>query len=78
MDFIQKGFTGLTNTWRYLLTVVLVFIGIQIASIPLIIAAYIQVDGDLEKFQKGAESSFMNIGMNSSLFLFLSTAAKSV
>ena len=52
MDFIQKGFTGLTNTWRYLLTVVLVFIGIQIASIPLIIAAYIQVDGDLEKFQK--------------------------
>ncbi len=71
MDFIQKGFTGLTNTWRYLLTVVLVFIGIQIASIPLIIAAYIQVDGDLEKFQKGAESSFMNIGMNSSLFLFL-------
>ncbi len=53
------------------LTVVLVFIGIQIASIPLIIAAYIQVDGDLEKFQKGAESSFMDIGMNSSLFLFL-------
>ena len=50
---------------------VLVFIGIQIASIPLIIAAYFQVDGDLEKFQKGAESSFMDIGMNSSLFLFL-------
>ena len=71
MDFIQKGFTGLTNTWRYLLTILLVFIGIQIASIPLVIAAYVQVDGDLEKFQKGAESSFMNIGMNSSLYLFL-------
>ncbi len=71
MDFIQKGFTGKNNTWRYLLTVVLVFIGIQIASIPLVVAAYFQVDGDLEKFQKGAESSFMNIGMNSSLFLFL-------
>ena len=71
MDFIQKGFTGLTNTWRYLLTILVVFIGIQIASIPLVIAAYVQVDGDLEKFQKGAESSFMNIGMNSSLYLFL-------
>tara|TARA_R110002124_G_scaffold259928_1_gene425808 strand:- start:1731 stop:2675 length:945 start_codon:yes stop_codon:yes gene_type:complete len=71
MDFIQKGFTGKNDSWRYILTMVLVFIGIQIASIPLIIAAYFQVDGDLEKFQKGAESSFMDIGMNSSLFLFL-------
>ena len=71
MDFIQKGFTGKNDSWRYILTMVLVFIGIQIASIPLIIAAFFQVDGDLEKFQKGAESSFMDIGMNSSLFLFL-------
>jgi membrane protease YdiL (CAAX protease family) len=71
MDFIQKGFTGKNNTWRYLLTMVLVFIAIQFASIPLVIAAYFEVDGDLEKFEEGAKSSFMNIGMNSSLFLFL-------
>ena len=71
MDFIQKGFTGKNNAWRYIVTMLIVFIGIQLASIPLVIAAYIEVDGDLEKFQKGAESSFMNIGMNSSLYLFL-------
>ena len=71
MDFIQKGFTGKINTWRYLLTMVLVFLGIQVASIPLVVAAFFQVNGDLEKFQKGAESNFMDIGMNSSLFLFL-------
>lgn len=71
MDFIQKGFLGKNNTWRYLLTIVLVFIGTQVGSIPLVFAAFFHVEGDLEKFQKGAESSFMDIGMNSSLFLFL-------
>lgn len=71
MDFIQRGFEGKNKTWIYLVTMLLVFIGIQFASIPLVVAAYFQVDGDLEQFQKGAESSFMNIGMDSSLFLFL-------
>ena len=71
MDFIQKGFIGKNDTWRYLLTIVLVFIGIQFAGIPLIIAAFFQVDGDLEKFQEGANTAFMEIGMNSSLYLFL-------
>jgi uncharacterized protein len=71
MDFIQKGFIGRNKSWMYILTIVLVFLGIQFASIPLVIAAYFQVDGDMIEFQKAAESSFMNIGMNSSLFLFL-------
>ena len=71
MNFIQKGFIGKNDTWRYLLTIILVFLGIQIAGIPLLIAAFFQVDGDLEKFQEGANSAFMEIGMNSSLYLFL-------
>ncbi len=71
MDFIQKGFIGKNDTWRYLLTIILVFIGIQFAGIPLIIAAFFQVDGDLDKFQEGANTAFMEIGMNSSLYLFL-------
>lgn len=50
---------------------VLVFLGIQVASIPLIIAAFSTVDFDMSRFLKGAESSFMDIGMNSSLYLFL-------
>lgn len=71
MDFIQKGFIGKNDTWRYLLTIILVFIGIQFAGIPLIIAAFFQVDGDLDKLQEGANTAFMEIGMNSSLYLFL-------
>ena len=71
MDFIQKGFSGQNNTWRYVLTITLVFIGIQLASIPLAIAAFFQVDGDMQHFIKAAETTFMEIGMNSSLFLFL-------
>jgi hypothetical protein len=71
MDFIQKGYEGLNNTWRYILTMFIVFIATQLGSIPLGVAAFLHVDGDYEKFTKGAESSFMDIGMNSSLFLFL-------
>ncbi|WP_347174772.1 CPBP family intramembrane glutamic endopeptidase [Polaribacter uvawellassae] len=71
MDFIQKGFTGKNDSWRYILTMVLVFIGIQIAGLPLVIAAFFEVDGDLDKFQEGLKSNFMDIGMNTSLFLFL-------
>ncbi|GGH00587.1 abortive infection protein [Polaribacter pacificus] len=71
MNFIQKGFTGNTSAWFYVLTLVLVFLGIQFAGIPLILAAFITVDGDLEKFQEGALTNFMEIGMDSNLYLFL-------
>lgn len=71
MNFIQRGFEGVNDTWRYILTVFIVFVATQLGSIPLMIAAFFQVEGDVEKFVKGAESSFMDIGMNSSLFLFL-------
>jgi membrane protease YdiL (CAAX protease family) len=71
MDFIQKGFVGKNKSWMYLLTMVLIFIAIQLASIPLAIAAFFEVNGDMDAFMKGAASSFMDIGMNSNLFLFL-------
>ena len=71
MNFIQRGFTGKNNSWMYILTMAIIFVAIQLASIPLMLAAFFKVDGDMEKFIKGAEASFMNIGMNSSLYLFL-------
>ena len=71
MNFIQRGFTGKNNSWMYILTMVIIFVAIQFASIPLMLAAFFKVEGDMEKFIKGAEASFMNIGMNSSLYLFL-------
>src|SRR5690554_5779491 len=71
MNFIQKGFTGNNNIWFYVLTIILVFVGIQFAGIPLLIAAFITVDGDLQEFQDGALTNFMEIGMDSNLYLFL-------
>jgi len=71
MNFIQRGFVGENKSWIYLLTMVLVFIGTQIGSIPLGIVAFFQVDGDMERFVEAGKTSFMEIGINSSLFLFL-------
>ena len=69
-NFLQQGYRGSNNWWMYVLTLILVFIAIQFASIPLSIAAYIQVDYDYNEFLEGAASSFLNIGMNSNLYLF--------
>ena len=71
MNFIQRGFVGKNKSWMYILTMVIIFIAIQFASIPLMVAAFFEVDGNMDEFIKGAEFSFMNIGMNSSLYLFL-------
>ena len=70
-NFLQLGYKGSNRWWMYGLTLLLVFIGIQFATIPLSIAAYIQVDYDYYEFLEGAATSFLNIGMNSNLYLFL-------
>ena len=70
-NFLQQGYLGSNRWWMYGLTLLLVFTGIQFATIPLSIAAYIQVDYDYYEFLEGAATSFLNIGMNSNLYLFL-------
>lgn len=71
MNFIQQGFRGKNEWWRYVLTIVLIFIGVQFAAIPLSLAAFIELDYNWVDFQKGAIDSFMNIGMDNNLYLFL-------
>ncbi len=71
MDFIQQAYKGKNDWWMYVLTMFLVFFGIQIASIPLVITAYLEVDGDMNTFYKSAQDSFMNIGIDKNLYLFL-------
>jgi len=71
MNFIQQGLKGKNQWWRYALTITLVFIGVQFAAIPLSIAAFIELDYDWIDFQNGAKDSFMSIGMNNNLYLFL-------
>lgn len=71
MNFIQTGYKGKNDWWMYLVTFILVFIATQIGSIPLAIAAFKQVDGDMNEFTKAADTAFLKIGMDSNLYLFL-------
>jgi len=70
MSFIQQAYKGKNEWWRYILMLILVLIGWQIIGIiPLSIIAIIHTS-DIEAFQRAAADSFMNIGIDSNLFLF--------
>jgi membrane protease YdiL (CAAX protease family) len=71
MNFIKQAYKGKNDWWMYILTMFLIFIGIQIASIPLMIAAYLKVDGDMNRFYESTKDSFMTIGIDKNLYLFL-------
>jgi len=71
MNFIQQAYKGKNNWWMYILTMVLIFVGIQIASIPLLIVAYLKVGGDMNMFKEATLDSFMSIGIDKNIYLFL-------
>jgi len=71
MNFIQQAYKGKNDWWMYVLTLVTIFIGIQIASLPLLVAGYFAVDGDSTEFMRAAQNNFMDAGINSNLFLAL-------
>lgn len=71
MNFIQTGFKGLNDWWMYIVTFVIIFITIQIGSLPLMFFALKQVGFSLEKLQIAAQDQFMKIGMDANLYLFL-------
>ncbi|MFL1895165.1 lysostaphin resistance A-like protein [Aquimarina sp. 2-A2] len=69
--FIEQGFRGKNEIWRYIIGLVLIFFGWQILGlIPLVIVAFIAA-GDTMAFIEAAESSFMSLGIDSNLFLVL-------
>lgn len=71
MNFIQQAYKG-ENSWlHYLGAIVLVFFGWQfLGSIPLLIVAVMH-SKNMSDFHKAAENSFLGMGINSNLFLFL-------
>ncbi len=71
MNFIEQAYKGKNDWWMYVLTFVAMFVAIQFASIPLVLAGYFAVDGDKTKFREAAGNNFMDAGINSSLFLAL-------
>ena len=71
MNFIQQAYKGKNDWWMYILTFGVIFIAIQFASLPLVLAGYLAADGDMTKFREEARSNFMNSDIDSNLFLAL-------
>ncbi|MDH3381074.1 MAG: CPBP family intramembrane metalloprotease [Flavobacteriaceae bacterium] len=68
-QFIKQALTGDNQWWKYIVTIFTVFFFIQVGTIPLIYVAYTHA-ADINEFMLSAQSNFMNLGINSNLFLF--------
>ncbi|MBL4604362.1 MAG: CPBP family intramembrane metalloprotease [Flavobacteriaceae bacterium] len=71
MNFIQTGYKGRNDWWMYVLMFFIIFIGSMIGQIPITLKAFLQVDGDFQKFSESGLNSFADIGIDSNLYLFL-------
>lgn len=71
MDFIQTGYRGKNDWWMYVIAIFLVFIGTQLGSLPLALVALFKVGGDVNRFQESGREYFMDLGIDSSFYLFL-------
>ena len=70
MNFIQQAYKGKNNWWRYLLMILVVFFGWQVIGIvPLVIVAITHSENTIE-FKQAAAENFLNLGINSNLYLF--------
>ncbi|MCD6543460.1 MAG: CPBP family intramembrane metalloprotease domain-containing protein, partial [Flavobacteriaceae bacterium] len=71
MNFIQQAYKGKNDWWRYLLTMIMVFIGWQvIGMIPLFAVAWSNVNS-MDELIIASQDAFSSIGINSSLLLFV-------
>lgn len=69
--FIQQAFKAKHEWWRYLIGLMLIFIGWQVIGvIPLVSFAFLEA-GDVATFIAAAKDNFMGMGMNLNLLLFL-------
>jgi len=69
--YIEEALKVKNDWWRYFVGVIMVFIGWQVIGvIPLIGVAYAK-SGGLENFMEAAKTSFMELDINSNLFLVL-------
>lgn len=68
-QFFNQTMNGENQWWKYVFTVFLVFFFIQIGSIPLGVVAFLHA-GDLATFEEAALTNFMNLGIDSNVFLF--------
>lgn len=69
--FIEQAYKAKTDWWRYVVGVVIIFLGWQLLGVlPLTIVAFLEA-GDFATFFASAEQSFMNLGIDPNFYLFL-------
>ena len=69
--FIEKAYKGKTDWWRYLIGIVIIFMGWQLLGIiPLNVEAYVTA-GNFEVLIAAAENNFTDLAIDPNLFLFL-------
>ncbi len=70
MNFIEQAYKGKNEWWRYLLTVIVVFIGWQLLGVfPVFMVAFNQSD-DMFQLMESSQNAFADLGINSNLYLF--------
>lgn len=70
MNFIEQAYKGKNEWWRFLLTIIVVFLGWQVIGIiPLFMVAFNSSD-DLGTLIASSENAFSDLGINSNLYLF--------
>ena len=70
MNFIEQAYKGKNEWWRYLLTIIVVFLGWQLLGvIPLFMVAFNQSD-DLVQLMDSSQNAFADLGIDSNLYLF--------
>ncbi|ARV06319.1 abortive phage infection protein [Polaribacter sp. SA4-10] len=71
MNFIQQAFKGKNEWYHWVITLLLIFFGWQVLGVlPLMTVAFMH-SVDMGEFTKASADSFMTLGINSNLFLFL-------
>lgn len=71
MNFIQRGYKGFNDWWRYLLTLLLIFVFWQIIGVmPLLVAGFVKAE-NFNEFESASLDMFTSLGIDSNLYLFL-------
>ncbi len=70
MNFIEQAYKGENDWWRYLLTIIVVFLGWQLVGVmPLFMIAFNESD-DMVELMASSQNAFADLGINSNLYLF--------
>lgn len=71
MNFIEQAYLGKNDWWRYILTLILIFIGWQfIGVIPLFAVALNKAEG-VDDLIVSSQNAFADLGIDSNLYLFV-------